>query len=216
MIRLYDYALSGNCYKVRLLLELLAVEHETVPVDFYPGLEHKAPAFLEINPLGQLPVLEIGEVRLRDAQAILVHLAASFDASGRWYPSSDPSSLGPIQAWLSFGDMLTSTLGVLRLHHAMFMPADVATLRDRGRRLLRILEQHLWFQERRQRSWLWNADHPTVADLACFPYIALSEEAETSLVEFPAIVRWCERIIAIEGFRPMAGMLPVALENHVA
>ena len=55
MITLYDYELSGNCYKLRLLLSFLQIEYKTVPVEFYPGREHKSEWFLRINPLGQLP-----------------------------------------------------------------------------------------------------------------------------------------------------------------
>ena len=54
---LYDYILSGNCYKVRLFLSFLKLEHELIPIDFYPGSEHKQTEFLELNPLGQIPVL---------------------------------------------------------------------------------------------------------------------------------------------------------------
>ena len=67
MIRLHDYTLSGSCYKVRLLLEFLALEHELVAVDFHPGRRHKSAEFLRLNPLGQLPVLEDDQVTLRDA-----------------------------------------------------------------------------------------------------------------------------------------------------
>ena len=55
MIRLYDFELSGNCYKVRLMLSILGLPFETVPVDFYPGREHRSDWFLRLNPLGQLP-----------------------------------------------------------------------------------------------------------------------------------------------------------------
>ena len=58
MITLYDYELSGNCYKLRLLMSILGVDYKTVPVDFYPGREHKSEWFLKLNPLGQLPVIE--------------------------------------------------------------------------------------------------------------------------------------------------------------
>ena len=72
MIRLYDFDLSCNCYKVRLLLAILGVEYERKNVDFFPGLKHRSPEFLAVNPLGQLPVLEDGELRLAQSQAILV------------------------------------------------------------------------------------------------------------------------------------------------
>ena len=77
MIKLYDYELSGNCYKLRLFLNILNVEYERIPVDFYPGREHKSDWFLQINPLGQLPALDHDGLVLRDAQAILIYLATA-------------------------------------------------------------------------------------------------------------------------------------------
>ena len=58
MIKLHDFELSGNCYKLRLMMNILGIEYQTEPIDFCPGNEHKSERFLEINPLGQLPVLE--------------------------------------------------------------------------------------------------------------------------------------------------------------
>ena len=55
-MKLFDYVLSGNCYKIRLLLDFLELSHEKQAVDFFPGREHKSDAFLQINPLGQIPV----------------------------------------------------------------------------------------------------------------------------------------------------------------
>ena len=75
MMTLYDYELSGNCYKLRLFMSFLHIPYKTVPIDFYPGREHKSEWFLKINPLGQLPVIDDDGYVLRDAQAILVYLA---------------------------------------------------------------------------------------------------------------------------------------------
>ena len=79
MITLYDYELSGNCYKLRLFMSFLHIPYKTVPIDFYPGREHKSEWFLKINPLGQLPVIDDDGYVLRDAQAILAYLAARYD-----------------------------------------------------------------------------------------------------------------------------------------
>ena len=87
MIRLYDYELSGNCYKLRLLMHWLGLACERIPVDFHPGRAHKSETFLHtVNPLGQLPVLDDDGFVLRDAQACLVYLASRYDAGGHWYP----------------------------------------------------------------------------------------------------------------------------------
>lgn len=86
-LKLYDYPLSGNCFKVRQMVAWLGVAYQTVPVDFFPGREHKSAAFLaNVNPLGQLPVIDDDGFVLRDAQAILVYLASRYDPQGRWYP----------------------------------------------------------------------------------------------------------------------------------
>ena len=115
MITLYDYELSGNCYKLRLLMSILSIEYKTVPVEFYPGREHKSEWFLRINPLGQLPVIDDDGFVLRDAQAILVYLASQYDPSGPWYPRDDPRLLGEIGQWLAFADGITATASAARL-----------------------------------------------------------------------------------------------------
>ena len=206
MIRLYDYGLSGNCYKVRLLLSILNVPFETYPVDFYPGREHKAAWFLRLNPLGQLPVIEDDGRVLRDAQAILVYLAARYDRSGRWYDQSDPFLLGEIGQWLAFADSITATASAARLHDSMFYPFDVVALRKSAHHLFRILDEHLWFQEQLGQKWLCGADHPTIADIACFPYVMLSEEGGISRQDYPAIRRWCDHLKRVPGFIDMAGI----------
>lgn len=211
MITLFDYALSGNCYKVRLLLDWLGLDYQRRLIDFYPGLEHRSDEFLRINPLGQLPVIiDDGEV-IRDAQAILVHLAANYDRAGRWYPLDKPRMLGQIQLWLAFADSITATSSAARLHDAMFFDIDVGRARAGADRLLRVIDEHLWFRELEGGRWLCPGDHPTIADIACFPYLALSEEGGISLDDYPAVRRWIDRFMRLDGFRPMAGMVPLPL-----
>ena len=109
MIRLYDFELSGNCYKARLLMGILNVPFERVAVDFYPGREHKSAWFLGINPLGQLPVIDDDGFVLRDSNAILVYVASKYDASGKWFPRGAPQVTAKIAEWLAFADGLTAT-----------------------------------------------------------------------------------------------------------
>ena len=97
-MKLYDLTLSGNCHKVRLFLSLIGQPVELVPVNLLAG-EHKQPAFREINPRGQIPVLEDGDFRLGDSQAILVYLAKRY--ANEWYPQ-DAETQGHIANWLSF------------------------------------------------------------------------------------------------------------------
>jgi glutathione S-transferase len=180
MITLYDYELSGNCYKLRLFMTFLQVPYKTRPIDFYPGREHKSEWFLKINPLGQLPVIDDDGFVLCDAQAILVYLAARYDQSGRWYPRDEPKVLGEISQWLAFADGITATASAARLHDGLFYEFDIDAARAGAHRLFRILDEHLWFGEQEGREWICASAHPTIADVACFPYIMLSEEGGIS------------------------------------
>src|SRR5262245_41194579 len=75
MLRLYDYLESGNAYKVRLLLEQLAIPFERVPVDILRR-ETRTPEFLAKNRNGRVPVLEWPDGRtLAESNAILFYLA---------------------------------------------------------------------------------------------------------------------------------------------
>ncbi|MCG7522551.1 glutathione S-transferase family protein [Ruegeria sp. Ofav3-42] len=209
MIKLYDYELSGNCYKLRLLMSFLGLEHEAEPIDFYPGNQHKSPEFRQINPLGQLPVIDDEGLVLRDAQAILVYLASKYDTSENWYPSSDPAILGQVSQWLAFADGITTTASAARLHDAMFYTQiDVDVARAGANKLFRILDEHLYFAELDGQDWICPGDHPTIADIACFPYIMLSEEGGVSRMDYPAIRRWTDRFKRIPGFVVMSGVFP--------
>ena len=210
MIRLYDYDLSGNCYKVRLLLHWLGLAYTRIPVDFHPGRAHTSAWFLEhVDPRGQLPVLQDGDFRLRDAQAILVYLASRYDAQGRWYPD-DARTRGRISMWLATADEITRTVSAARLHLGFGTTTDLAACQSGGRAVLRLLDDQLAENQSTGQEWL-AADHPTVADIACFPYAALAGEAGIDLVAFPALQRWIWALRHLEGFQPMPGILDPTL-----
>ena len=209
MITLYDYLPSGNGYKPRLLLHLLGIEYTRVLVDFHPERAHKHADFLALNPLGQIPVLVDGDLVLRDAQAILVYLAQRYDPGRTWHPA-DAVCAGKIAMWLAFADSLTATVSTARLHDAMFFEADAARARAGAHRLLRVLDEHLWFAEREGADWLVGPGAPTIADIACFPYVMLSEEGGIPREDYPAVRRWTDRFRHIPGFIAMPGMF----EDH--
>ena len=207
VINLYDYELSGNCFKVRQMLAWLGVEYARVPVNFHPGREHKTPAFLDrINPLGQIPVIDDDGFVLRDAQAILVYLASRYDAKHRWYPD-DPKLRGQITMWLATADEITRTASAARLHDALGYAFDVEACRSGARAVFRLLDDHLAERATDGRRWLVGED-PTIADLACFPYAAMAIEGGISLDEFPALRRWVWDIRHLPGFVGMSGISP--------
>ena len=206
MISLYDYTLSGNCYKVRLLLHWLRLEYQRIPVDFHPGREHRSAEFMaNINPLGQLPVLRDGDFLLRDAQAILVYLASQYDGSSQWYPT-DAQVRGTITLWLALADDITRSASAARLHLAFGYPADLPTCQRKAHAAFRLLDDQLAENQHREQPWLVGA-RPTIADIACFPYTALAGEAVIDLIAYPALRRWVDEVRHWPGFITMPGIL---------
>lgn len=203
-ISLYDYSLSGSCYKVRLMLGFLGLEYDRHQVNFYPARQHKAPAFLAINPLGQLPVLEDGGLRLRDAQAILAYLANKYDAEGTWLPR-DPDQFGQVMMWVMFAGSELMAASAARLHDVLSYDLDIDAARKSAHAAFRVLDDHLTHREIDGGTWIVG-DHPTIADVACFPYVALSGDGGLGLEEYPAIRNWLRAFRSLPRFHAMSGI----------
>lgn len=203
MMRLYDYVLSPSCYKVRLMAALAGVSLELRPVDFHPGAEHRGPELLSLNPAGSLPILVDGDLVLTESSAILVYLAGK--AALQWLGRASPVDAAREQQWLSFSSRLTTSLGSARLHEMLLRPGDIGALQAAGIAALRELEAGLVEQRLQGRAFLV-ANAPTVADIACFPYVALAPDGGVSLDPYPAIRLWSRALRALPGFIEMPGI----------
>jgi glutathione S-transferase len=206
-MKLYTYEESGNSYKVRLLLALLDVTYETVVVDLLTDEQH-SPGFLAINPRGEVPTLQTGDLVLRDSAAIMVYVAAEH-GGGSWWPS-DVREQAQIVEWLAFAaSWVQYGVFTARALVAFGMPANGLPLgfpesldgaQIRGVRSLEILNEHLL-----ERQWLACA-RPTVADISVFPYVALAPMGDIDLEPYPQVLAWIDRIKALPGFISMPGL----------
>lgn len=197
-MKLYDLELSGNCYKVRLFAALARISLDIVPVDFMGG-EHKRPPLTDLNPWGELPILEDGKVVLRDSQAILVYLAAQY-GDENWLPR-DAAGLGEVMQWLSTAaNEIQNGPGAARLVDKFGYAIDKADTLQRTARILPLIEARL-----ARHQWLAQG-RPTIADCAVMPYVALAPEGGISLENYPNIGQWIGRIKALPGFIPMPGI----------
>jgi len=193
MIALYGHELSGNTYKVRLFLELLALNYDYKQLDLMKE-EHKQPPYLAINPFGQVPALVDGDLALQDAQAILVYLARQYGGE-TWLPA-DPVALSRVVRWLS------TTAGEVRqgpenarLYHLFGVKTiNIDRAVEKAHLILKQLDEHL-----RDRVWL-EFDRPTIADIAVFPYVTLAPDGEISLDSYPHVRNWIERVKHLPGF----------------
>jgi glutathione S-transferase len=210
MIKLYDFELSAACYTVRLMFSVLRVPFERIELDVYPGREQESAWFRAINPSGELPVIDDRGALLTNVPAILEHLTGTHDPSGLWRPRNDPEKQGSIAQWFQVAERLTATAAAARLHDTMFYEADIDACRAGAHELFRLLDEHLWFAEQSGHEWLCSGDHPTIADIACFPHVMLSEEGGISRLTYPAIRRWTDRVKRIPHFTPMSGIFNAA------
>jgi glutathione S-transferase len=193
-ITLHGSELSGHTHRVELLLRTLNLHYRFVPTS---SEERRSERFLALNPLGQVPLLQDGDVVLADSNAILVYLSKRYGAGRPWLPD-DPVGAAEVQRWLSIaaGEVaygpnvarLLAIRGTLDGHDKAVAIAD---------RLLRFMDKHL-----DGRTYL-AARHPTIADLACYSYIARAPEGGIALEPFPAVRAWLGRIEEIPGFKPM-------------
>ncbi len=202
-MKLYDYVLSPSCYKVRLMAAILGIKLEIRPVDFHPGAEHRGPELLALNPARSIPILEDGDLVLTESSAMLAYLAA--DAAPEWLGHGSPWETARVQQWLSFSHRLTANLGGARLHEMLLRPGDIKALRVQGIAALRELEAGLFEQGERGMQFL-AANRATIADIACFPYVALAPDGGISLDPYPLIRLWMRAIRSLPGFIEMPGI----------
>lgn len=193
-MKLYDLPLSGHAHRARLFLSLIGLPYETVPVDLRGG-EHKSPAFLKLNPFGQVPVLDDDGTIVPDSNAILVYVAKKLGRTD-WLPE-DPEGAARVQRWLSvaagqiaFGPAAARLVTVFG---AAFRPEEVIA---RAHAILTLVEAELG-----QRDWL-AAARPTIADVALYSYVAAAPEGNVDLAPYPAIRGWLAPIEALPGFLP--------------
>jgi glutathione S-transferase len=197
-MKLYDLELSGNCYKVRLFAALAKIPLEIVPVDFLSGAHKKSP-LVELNPKGEIPILQDGETVLSDSQAILVYLAKKY-AGEAWLPN-EPAHMASVIAWLSTAaNEVQNGLSAARLVDKFGYQIDKADTLARSARILPIIDTHL-----ASNAWL-AMGRPTIADCAVFPYVALCPEGGVDLSGYKHIAQWMQRIKALPNFIGMPGV----------
>lgn len=201
-MKLYHHPLSGHSHRARLFVSLLGLPHELVEVDLKAGA-HKSPDFLKLNPFGQVPVLDDDGVIVTDSNAILVYLAKKA-GRGDWLPE-DPSGAAAVQRWLSVaaGEVAygPAAARLITVFGAKFNADEVI---GRAHIFLARLESRLSGQD-----WLVG-DHPTIADVAIYSYVARAPEGNVDLSGYPAVRAFLRRIEDLPGFVPFA-QTPVGL-----
>lgn len=191
-MKLYHFPLSGHAHRARLFLSLLNAKAEIIDVDLANGA-HKTPEFLKLNPFGQVPVLEDGDVVVNDSNAILVYVARKLGAKD-WLPD-DLASIAKIQKWLSVaaGEIAYGPCAarLITVFGADFRADEVIT---RAHRILSLIDAELG------KHPFIIGETPTIADIALYSYTAGAPEGNVDLTPHPQVRKWLARIEALPGF----------------
>jgi len=192
-LKLYRHPLSGHAHRAELFLSLLGLKAEIIDVDLMAG-EHKQPNFLKKNIFGQVPVLEDGDMTIADSNAILVYLASQYDQAHTWLPI-EPAIAAEVQRFLSIASgSIVQGPAIARLINVFGAKLDHVKAIETAHNVLTTLDEHL-----DNHDWL-ATDHPTIADISNYTYIAHAPEGDVSLQTYPNIRSWLQRVEALPGF----------------
>jgi glutathione S-transferase len=198
---LYNSQVSGNCYKVRLLLAQLGRDYERREVDVIDR-SNRRELLGELNPALRVPTLVLDDGRaLGESNAILWYLAeggeggAQYGAGGAQYLPDDRFERAKVLQWLFFEQYSHEPyIAVVRfwVHVARITPApaELDAKRAGGDAALDALERHL-----ATRRFLV-ADKYTIADIALYAYTHVAHEGGFDLSARPAVRAWIERVAA--------------------
>jgi glutathione S-transferase len=203
-LSLYGVSLSGHCHRVALLLTMLQLPYTSIDA---PASVRQSDHFLKLNPLGQIPVLVDGDLVLADSNAILVYLVKRYAPGTHWLPE-DAVQAAQVQRWLSIaaGEVRYGPASA-RMSTLWNMPHEVdpALASHIAHRLFRMMDVHL-----HDRSFLLGSE-VSIADLACYSYIAHAPEGRIPLDDYPSLRAWLMRDEALPDFFPMpSSAIPAA------
>jgi glutathione S-transferase len=193
-VRLYDYAASCNCYKVRLLLAQLGREYERVPVDIFAG-ETLTDEYAAMNPARTTPVLETDDGRfLPESAAILFYLA-----EGTTFLPDDAFERAEVVRWLIYEQTdVIPTMGGLRFRLLVgrLTPdePDAVRRKEGSLEVLHLLDEHL-----ATREFFVGARY-TIADIAIYGYSHLAHEAGIDMEPYENLRAWFERVEQQPGY----------------
>ncbi len=204
-LTLHEYALSGNCYKIRLTAAHRGVALERRQYDIIKG-ETRTPEFLAtVNANGRIPVLQVGDKFLPESNAASFWLAD--DGSHTLIPA-DRWDRADCLRWMSFEQYNHEpNIATLRFWLAFVgeenlsdaQRAQIPAKRAAGEAVLALMDDHL-----ARHDWFAGGQF-TLADICLYAYTHVAEEGGFTLGKYPAVTAWLARVAALPGHVPIDG-----------
>jgi len=208
MYKLHAFSQSGNAFKVAVLLQALRQPWTAVHLpfaDFAGGMVRSESWRQDVNAMGEIPILEVGDQKLTQSAAIMLFLA---DKHGAYGGKSDDERQ-EVMRWLFFDNhKFTSYFASWRFMKSFAPaapdPAITKWLRGRIDNAWGIAEKHLTHRE------FVVGDAPTIADMSLcgYLYFPAGESGYDIAKDYPAMARWLARLRQLPGWKPPYEMLP--------
>jgi glutathione S-transferase len=198
MYKVFGDMLSGNCYKIKLLMQFLDIEHEWVHVDILINATH-TDEFKAMNPNARIPVIELGNGNyLWESNAILNYLA-----EGTNYLPSEKYERAKVLQWQFFEQYshepyiataryINKYLGLPKEREAEYHSKQVG-----GHKALAIMDRHL------SQNKFFLDTSPTIADISLYAYTHVAHEGGFDLLEYINIQRWFNDFESIPNYIKM-------------
>ena len=195
---IYGDRQSGNCYKVQLTADLLALDYQWQDVDILAG-DTKQADFLTQNPNGKIPFVVLNDGRtLSESNAII-----NFLASGSALYPTDRYQQAKIQQWQFFEQYSHEPyIAVARfINKYLGLPQDKMSeyqaKQKGGHKALTVMAEQL------SKTPYLTGSNMTTADICLFAYTHVAHEGGFDLAEYPALLTWIDRIQALDNFSAM-------------
>jgi glutathione S-transferase len=205
-MKLHCFGESGNAYKAALTMTLADAAWEPVFVDFFNGAT-RTPEVRALNVMGEVPVLEDGDVILTQSGVIQDYVSSKTGKLG----GKSAAERRDVLRWMFFDNhKVSGVAGPLRFNMNFLTEdkrnADVNNfMAMRLGSALKVMETHL-----ADRDWL-ATDDISIADIACAGYLFYPEEFTFDRADYPHINRWLDAIAAQSGWKHPYDLMPRAL-----
>jgi len=193
---LYQEQLSGNCYKVRLMMAHIGAPYQLADIRIFAG-ETRTAEYLAINPHGKVPYLVCNDgFHLGESNAILLYLAR-----GSAFLPDEAKHLAKVYEWLFFEQYTHETSIAVRRSFIFYKENHGKASENRLAALLKNGNNALALMERRLSSndWIAGGDTATVADISLYAYTHMADQGGFDLTAFPKVCEWLGRVSALPG-----------------
>ena len=199
---LHEYAVSGNCYKIRLIAALLGLALERREYDIMQGETRTRDFLVNVNANGRIPVLQVGDRFIPESNAACFYLA-----EGTSLVPEDRFDRADILRWMFWEQYSHEpNVATLRFWHGWIgeenwteaQRIQLPGKRAAGEAALKLMDDHLATHDFLVGGRL------SVADIALYAYTHVAEDGGFTLADYPAVQAWLDRVVATPGYIPLS------------